>query len=39
MLKETAWKWIEDNKDQLAKISDDIWGFASMGSSRRRAAS
>ncbi len=31
MLKETAWKWIEDNKDQLAKISDDIWGFAEYG--------
>jgi len=31
MLKETAWNWIEDNKDQLAKISDDIWGFAESG--------
>jgi aminobenzoyl-glutamate utilization protein B len=31
MLKETAWMWIEDNKDQLAKISDDIWGFAEYG--------
>ena len=30
-MKETAWKWIEDNKDQLAKISDDIWGFAEYG--------
>jgi aminobenzoyl-glutamate utilization protein B len=31
MLKETAWEWIEDSKDQLAKISDDIWGFAEYG--------
>ncbi len=31
MSKETAWKWIEDNKDQLAKISDDVWGFAEYG--------
>ncbi len=31
MLKETAWKWIDDNHEQLAKISDDIWGFAEYG--------
>ncbi|MCX6641953.1 MAG: M20/M25/M40 family metallo-hydrolase [Candidatus Bathyarchaeota archaeon] len=31
MLKETAWSWIEEHKDQLAKISDDIWGFAEYG--------
>jgi aminobenzoyl-glutamate utilization protein B len=31
MLKDTAWNWIEEHKDQLAKISDDIWGFAEYG--------
>jgi len=31
MSKETAWKWIEDNKDQLAKVSDEVWGFAEYG--------
>lgn len=31
MLKETAWKWIEDNQAQLTKICDDIWGFAEYG--------
>jgi aminobenzoyl-glutamate utilization protein B len=31
MLKETAWKWIENNKNTLAKISDDIWRFAEYG--------
>ena len=30
-MKETAWKWIEDNKDRLTRISDDIWGFAEYG--------
>jgi aminobenzoyl-glutamate utilization protein B len=31
MLKETAWKWIENSKDLLAKISDNVWGFAEYG--------
>ena len=31
MLKETAWGWIEDNRDLLTSISDEIWGFAEYG--------
>ena len=31
MLKETAWKWIDDNHNKLTRISDDIWGFAEYG--------
>jgi aminobenzoyl-glutamate utilization protein B len=31
MLKESAWKWIDANRDRLEKISDDIWGFAEYG--------
>ena len=31
MSKETAWKWIEENKAQLAKVSDEVWGFAEYG--------
>ena len=31
MLKETAWNWIENNKEQLIKVSDEIWGFAEYG--------
>jgi aminobenzoyl-glutamate utilization protein B len=31
MSKETAWKWIEDHKDELAKVSDEVWGFAEYG--------
>ena len=30
-MKETAWKWIDDNHDQLISISDAIWGFAEYG--------
>ena len=31
MSKGTAWKWIEDHKDELAKVSDEVWGFAEYG--------
>ena len=31
MSKETAWKWIEDHRDELAKVSDEVWGFAEYG--------
>ncbi len=31
MIKETAWKWIEDNHDLLTSISDEIWGYAEYG--------
>jgi aminobenzoyl-glutamate utilization protein B len=31
MIKETAWSWIEDNRDLLTSISDKIWGFAEYG--------
>ena len=30
-MKETAWKWIDDNSDQLTQISDKIWGYAEYG--------
>ncbi len=31
MSKETAWKWIEDHKNELTKVCDDVWGFAEYG--------
>ncbi len=31
MSKETAWKWIEDHRDELAEVSDEVWGFAEYG--------
>ena len=31
MVKETAWKWIEDNREYLTSISDEIWGYAEYG--------
>jgi len=31
MFKETAWKWIEDHKDELISVSDSIWGYAEYG--------
>ena len=30
-MKETAWKWIDDNHNQLTSISDAIWGYAEYG--------
>ena len=31
MVKETAWKWIDDHHDQLTEISDKVWGYAELG--------
>lgn len=31
MIKETAWNWIEENKQMLIDISDQIWEFAEYG--------
>jgi metal-dependent amidase/aminoacylase/carboxypeptidase family protein len=31
MSKETACKWIDDHRDELSKVSDDVWGFAEYG--------
>jgi len=31
MIKEKAWKWIDDNKDQFIEVSDQIWGYAELG--------
>ena len=31
MVKEIAWKWIEDNKNLLTTISDEIWRYAELG--------
>ncbi len=31
MVKETAWRWIDDHRDRLTEISDEIWGYAEYG--------
>jgi aminobenzoyl-glutamate utilization protein B len=31
MVKEIAWNWIENNKNHLAKISDEVWRYAELG--------
>lgn len=31
MIKETAWKWIDDNRDLLISVSDKIWRYAEYG--------
>ena len=30
-MKQTAWKWIDENSRNLAKMSDKIWGYAELG--------
>ena len=30
-MKETAWNWIEANRERLIEISDEIWGYAELG--------
>jgi len=38
MVKEKAWKWIEENKKRLTEISDAIWGYAELGLVERRSS-
>ncbi len=30
-MKQTAWKWIDDNQKHLTEMSDTIWGYAELG--------
>lgn len=31
MIKEKAWKWIEENNEQFIKVSNQVWGYAELG--------
>jgi aminobenzoyl-glutamate utilization protein B len=31
MMKQTAWKWIDDNSDLITNVTDKLWGFAEYG--------
>ena len=28
MSKKTAWSWIDEHRDELIRVPDDVWGFA-----------
>lgn len=30
-MKESAWRWIDENRDRIIEISDKIWGYAELG--------
>jgi aminobenzoyl-glutamate utilization protein B len=30
-MKRTAWNWIDENRERLIEISDEIWGYAELG--------
>jgi aminobenzoyl-glutamate utilization protein B len=38
MLKETAWKWIDDNREEFIKISDKVWEYAELGLVEHKSA-
>jgi len=31
MLKDEAWKWIDEHREDLEEVSDKIWGYAELG--------
>ena len=31
MLKDKAWSWIDEHKDEFIEVSDKIWGYAELG--------
>ena len=31
MVKKTAWKWIEDNKQEFIEVADKVWHYAELG--------
>ncbi|MGQ9679737.1 MAG: M20 family metallopeptidase [Candidatus Bathyarchaeia archaeon] len=30
-MKESAWRWIDENRNRIIEISDKIWGYAELG--------
>ena len=30
-MKQTAWKWIDENQKHLSEMADKIWGYAELG--------
>ena len=36
-MKGTAWTWIEDTKERLIEISDEIWSYTELGSALKAA--
>ena len=31
MLKEKAWKWIEEKKEEFIQVADEVWQYAELG--------
>ena len=31
MLKEKAWKWIDEHKDEFIEVADKVWQYAELG--------
>ena len=31
MMKEKAWSWIEENKEEFIEVSDKVWEYAELG--------
>ena len=38
MIKAVTWNWIEEHKEELSKVCDDIWGFAEYGLLEERSS-
>ena len=39
MSKETAWRWIEENRERIVEISDKIWAYAEYGLCEEKSSS
>jgi aminobenzoyl-glutamate utilization protein B len=37
-MKDKAWSWIDDNKDEFIEVSDKIWGYAELGMVEHKSA-
>ena len=31
MLKDKAWKWLDDHKDEFIEVADKVWQYAELG--------
>ncbi|MCJ7732882.1 amidohydrolase, partial [Candidatus Bathyarchaeota archaeon] len=38
MLKERAWKWIDEHRAEFIEVSDKVWGYAELGLVEHKSA-
>ena len=38
MLKEKAWRWIDEHREEFTEVADKVWGYAELGLVEHKSA-